>query len=124
LLLGHTLTNGSIKGSSVAELGDFRDAARGTFSNMYFFGFPDPATDGRGDFSLSSGSDVTFGDGSLAFSGLQVTLPVGVALNAVFKAGTDVHATSVAAGANTVGANKTSFLTWTWAGVDGQLSSF
>ena len=124
LLLGHTLTNGSIKGSSVAELGDFRDAARGTFSNMYFFGFPDPATDGRGDFSLSSGSDVTFGDGSLAFSGLQVTLPVGVALNAVFKAGTDVHATTVAAGANTVGANKTSFLTWTWAGVDGQLSSF
>lgn len=124
LLLGHTLTNGSIKGSSVAELGDFRDAARGTFSNMYFFGFPDPATDGRGDFSLSSGSDVTFGDGSLAFSGLQVTLPVGVALNAVFKAGTDVHATSVAAGANTVGANKSSFLTWTWAGVDGQLSSF
>jgi hypothetical protein len=124
LLLGHTLTNGSIKGSSVAELGDFRDAARGTFSNMYFFGFPDPATDGRGDFSLSTGSDVTFGDGSLVFSGLQVTLPVGVALNAVFKAGTDVHATSVAAGANTVGANKTSFLTWTWAGVDGQLSSF
>lgn len=124
LLLGHTLTNGSIKGTSVAELGDFRAAARGTFSNMYFFGFPDPATDGRGDFSLSSGSDGTFGAGSLVFSGLQATLPVGVALNAVFKAGTDVHATSVAAGANTVGANKTSFLTWTWAGVDGQLSSF
>ena len=124
LLLGHTLTNGSIKGSSVAELGDFRDAARGTFSNMYFFGFPDPVAEGRGDFSLSSGSDVTFGDGSLAFSGLQATLLDGVALNAVFKAGTDVHATTVAAGANTVGANKTSFLTWTWAGVDNQLSSF
>lgn len=124
LLLGHTLNNGSIKGSSVAELGNFRDAARGTFSDMYFFGFPDPATEGRGDFSLSSGSDATFAAGSLTFSGLEAVLPDGVALDAVFKDGTDVHATSVAAGANTVGANKTSFLTWTWADVDGQLSSF
>jgi hypothetical protein len=124
LLDGHTLKNGSIMGSSVAELGDFRDAARGTFSDTYFFGFPDPTTDGRGDFSLSSGSDATFAAGTLTFSGLEVVLPAGVALNAVFKAGTDAHATSVVAGTNTVGANKTSFLTWTWAGVAGQLSSF
>jgi hypothetical protein len=124
LLAGHTLTNGSIKGSSVSELADFRSSARGAFNNMYFFGFPDPATDGRGDFSLSSGSDVTFADGNLTFSGLQATLPAGVALDAVFKGGTDVHATAVNAGANTVGADKSSFLTWTWAGVDGQLASF
>lgn len=124
LLAGHTLTDGSIKGSDVAELGDFRSSARGAFNNMYFFGFPDPATDGRGDFSLSTGSDVTFADGDLTFSGLQVTLPAGVALNAVFKNGTDVHATSVNAGANTVGADKNAFLSWTWAGVDGQLASF
>lgn len=123
-LAGHTLTNGSIKGSSVSELGDFRSSARGAFNNMYFFGFPDPATDGRGDFSLSTGSDVTFADGDLTFSGLQVTLPAGVVLSAVFKNGTDIHATAVNTGANTVGANKTPFLTWTWAGVDGQLASF
>jgi hypothetical protein len=124
LLDGHTLTNGSVKGAANSELGDFRDAARGTFQNIYFFNFPDPATDGRGDFSLSSGSDATFDAGTLTFSGLEVVLPAGVALNAVFKAGTDAHATSVVAGTNTVGANKTSFLTWTWAGVAGQLSSF
>jgi hypothetical protein len=116
--------NGSIKGSDAAELGDFRDAAAGTFENLYFFGFPDPATDGRGDFSLSSGSDVTFADGDLTFSNLEVTLPAAVLLTAVFKNGTDVHATSVAAGANTVGATKSAFASWTWADVDGQLSDF
>lgn len=122
LLAGHTLTNGTVKGSDVAELGDFRSSARGDFNNIYFFGFPDPATDGRGDFSLSSGSDVTFAAGDLTFSNLQVTLPTGVALTAVFKAGTAVHATEVAAGANTVGANVSAFTSWTWAGVSGNLA--
>ena len=122
LLAGHTLTNGTIKGSSVAELGDFRSSARGAFNNIYFFGFHDPATDGRGDLSLSTGSDVTFAAGDLTFSNLQVTLPTGVALTAVFKGGTDVHATDVAAGANTVGANVSVFTSWTWAGVSGNLA--
>ncbi len=124
LLAGHTVKNGSIKGSTAAELGDFRSSARGAFENIYFFGFPDPATEGRGDFSLSSGSDVTFADGDLTFSNLEVTLPAAVLLTAVFKNGTDVHATSVAAGANTVGATKSAFASWTWADVDGQLSDF
>lgn len=124
LLAGHIVKNGSIKGSAAAELGDFRDNARGAFQNIYFFGFPDPATDGRGDFSLSSGSDVTFADGNLTFANLQVTLPDAVALSSVFKGGTDAHATSVAAGANTVGATKAAFASWTWADLDGQLGDF
>ena len=122
LLAGHTLTNGTVKGNDASELGDFRSSARGDFNNIYFFGFPDPATDGRGDFSLSSGTDATFAAGDLTFSNLQVTLPIGVALTAVFKAGTDVHATDVAAGANTVGANVSAFSSWTWAGVSGNLA--
>jgi hypothetical protein len=122
LLAGHTLTNGTVKGNDASELGDFRSSARGDFNNIYFFGFPDPATDGRGDFSLSSGTDATFAAGDLTFSNLQVTLPTGVALTAVFKAGTDVHATDVAAGANTVGANVSAFSSWTWAGVSGNLA--
>ena len=122
LLAGHTLTNGTVKGNDASELGDFRSSARGDFNNIYFFGFPDPATDGRGDFSLSSGTDATFAAGDLTFSNLQVTLPTGVALTAVFKAGTDVHATDVAAGANTVGANVSAFVSWTWAGVSGNLA--
>lgn len=122
LLAGHTLTNGTVKGNDASELGDFRSSARGDFNNIYFFGFPDPATDGRGDFSLSSGSDVTFAAGDLTFSNLQVTLPTGVALTAVFKAGTAVHATDVAAGANTVGANVSAFASWTWASASGNLT--
>jgi hypothetical protein len=124
LLDGHTLNNGSVKGAANSELGDFRDAARGTFQNIYFFNFPDPATDGRGDFSLSSNSDVTFGDGDLVFGNLQVTSPAGVVLTDVFKAGTDVHATEVAAGANTVGADKAPFASWTWASVANELTDF
>lgn len=124
LLDGHTVQNGSVSGSDAAELADFRSSARGAFNNIYFFGFPDPATEGRGDFSLSSGSDVTFADGDLTFSGLQATLPAGVMLTAVFKNGTDAHATDVAAGANTVGATKSAFATWTWADVDGLLAAF
>ena len=124
LLDGHTLTNGSIMGSSVAELGDFRSSAMGSFNNIYFFNFPDPTADGRGDFSLSSGSDATFAAGTLTFSGLEAVLPAGVALNAVFKAGTDVHATGVQLGANTVGANMSAFASWTWADASGNLSGF
>lgn len=124
LLDGHTLTNGSIMGSSVAELADFRSSAMGSFNNIYFFNFPDPSADGRGDFSLSTGSDATFAAGTLTFSGLEAVLPAGVALNAVFKNGTDVHATGVQLGANTVGANMSAFTSWTWADASGNLSGF
>jgi hypothetical protein len=43
MLAAHTVKNGSVKGHPTAELGDFRDGARGTFENIYFFDFPDPA---------------------------------------------------------------------------------
>ncbi|MFP5470127.1 MAG: hypothetical protein ACLGGV_00890 [Bacteroidia bacterium] len=134
LLAGHTVKNGSIKGASASELGDFRDCARGSFENIYFFGFPDPAADGRGDLSLSNpkNSDGTtnpctidnFSTSVLTFSNLQVTLPDAVVLTSVFKNGTDAHATSVASGANTVGGTKSSFASWSWADINGQLSDF
>jgi hypothetical protein len=124
MLAGHTLTNGSIKGSTSAELGDFRSSARGAFNNLYFFNFPDPAVEGRGDFSLSTGSDLTFASSDLTFSNLQITLAAGVTLATVFKNGTDVHATGVATGANTVGCDKTKFSSWTYSDADGQLSDF
>jgi hypothetical protein len=124
MLASHTLTNGSIKGSTAAELGDFRSSARGAFNNLYFFNFPDPAVEGRGDFSLSSGSDLTFTNGDLTFTNLQITLASGVTLGSVFKNGTDVHATNVVAGANTVGCDKTKFASWTYSDANGQLSDF
>ncbi|WP_296698971.1 hypothetical protein [Algoriphagus sp.] len=125
-LAGHTLKNGSIKGNDVAEFGDFRDGARGTFENIYFFGFADPATtDGRGDLSLSGDKTLaTFAEGTLKFMNLEATLAEGVTLETVFKAGTVEFAMAVEAGANTVGADKSAFANWTWASVAGQLADF
>lgn len=122
---GHTLKNGTIKGNAVAELGDFRDGARGTFENIYFFNFADPATtEGRGDLSLSGDKTLaTFAEGTLKFMNLETTLADGVTLATVFKNGAAASATIVAAGANTVGANKTAFAsTWSWTAASGAIS--
>src|SRR5690554_982223 len=125
LLGAHTLKNGSIKGAENCELGDFRDGARATLENIYFFGFPDPATDGRGDLSLSGQPTMdNYGNGVLNFTNLEVTLPSGVILTNVFKNGTDVNVTSVTQGANTVGADVSPFLGWTLSDKRGELSNF
>jgi len=123
-IAGHTIKNGTVKGNNVSEFGDFRDGARGTFENIYFFGFADPATtNGRGDLSLSGDKTLAnFTDGSLKFLKLEASLAPGVALTTVFRNGTSAAATAVAVGANTVGANKAPFASWTWASVAGQLT--
>jgi hypothetical protein len=117
LMASHTLRNGSIKGSPEAELGDFRACPRGTFENIFFFDFVDPATAGRGDLSISNPTNSTCStdnltNGVLTFSNLQVILPTNVTLSSVFKNGTSTFATSVTT--RTIGANKTT-LNWTWA---------
>lgn len=124
MIAAHTVMNGTLIGSDVAELGDFRDGARGTFKNLYFVNFPDPAVNGRGDLSLSGDKTLaTFASGDLKFENLQATLPTGVELSAVFKEGTDAYATAVAAGQNTVGADLTQFA-WTWAAQAGELAAY
>ena len=117
LIASHTLRNGSIKGSPEAELGDFRACPRGTFENIFFFDFVDPAIAGRGDLSISNPTNSTCStdnltSGVLTFSNLQVILPTNVTLSSVFKNGTSTFATSVTI--RTIGANKTA-LNWTWA---------
>jgi len=125
-LAAHTLKNGSVKGHPASEMADFRDGARGTFENIYFFGFPDPAlTSGRGDFSLSGDKTLaTFAAGTLKFTKLEATLATGVTLTTAFRNGTSASASEVAAKANTVGANKAAFATWSWAAVSGALGDF
>lgn len=126
MIAGHTVKNGSIKGSIHAELADFRAGARGNFQNIYFFNFPDPATsEGRGDFCLSGEATISnFTNGTLVFSELQIALATGVELTSVFKNGTSSFAKSVGLGAATVGADKSKFTAWTWADINGQLSNF
>ena len=127
-LAAHTLKNGSVKGHPKSEMGDFRDGARGTFENIYFFNFPAPADDnnaGRGDFSLSGDKTLaTFAAGTLVFKKLEASLKDGVTLPIAFRNGTDKSASLVALKANTVGANKSAFAGWSWADVAGQLNDF
>ncbi len=124
LQIGGTVRNGSLKGDNDAELADFRDDAMGLYENLYFFNFPDPGEADRGDLSLSSGSDLTFGGGLLNFDNLEVTLPAGVALDVVMKGGVDAYAMSVALKQNTVGADKSEFASWTLTDAKGQLDEF
>jgi hypothetical protein len=124
----HTVKNGSVKGHPSSELADFRAGARGTFENLYFFNFPAPSANnnaGRGDLSLSGDLTIAnFGSGVLKFSKLEATLTEGVTLQQAFRNGTDVHASIVAAKANTVGANKAAFNDWTWAAAANALADF
>lgn len=121
---GHTIINGTVRGSTNAEIADFRDGARATMSHIYFYGFPNPATSGGfGDFSLS-GEETTdnYADGYLTFEALEISLAEGAVLNEVFKNGTDAHVTVKAIGENTVGADK-SALSWTLAAILGELDA-
>lgn len=123
LMAGHTLQNGTLFGSVDSEIGDFRSGARGTFKNIYALNFPDPAVAGKGDFALSgTDSQANFASGALKFSNLQITPASGVALNTIFLNGTDAHATQVALGANTVGADFGQFTGWSWASIAGKLT--
>lgn len=131
---GHTIKNGSIKGyvsmtggvpdGAGTEMGDFRDGARATIQNIYFFNFPDASNAaGRGDLALSGAETITnFGSSFLSFSGLQAVQVGSVPLTTVFKNGTDAAASYVTAGANTVGADLTKF-DWTLAKKTGTLTS-
>lgn len=124
----HTVKNGSIKGHPNSEFADFRAGARGTFENLYFFNFPAPSANnnaGKGDLSLSGDNTIAnFTGGILKFSKLEATLVEGVTLQQAFRNGTDVHAATVAAKVNTVGADKSAFNSWTWASAANALADF
>lgn len=127
MLDAHTVKNGSIKGGPVAELGDFRSGARGTFENIFFFNFPDPtASSGEGDLTLSgTDSQNNFANGILVFNNLQIVPAIpGTDLSIIFLNGTHVHGSEVTPASRTVGADKTKFADWSWASVANQLTNF
>jgi hypothetical protein len=70
-----TFKNGVLKGA-VGEYADFRDGARGTVQDCYFFGF-DAAADLELDDDVSSANYIS---GALKFSGLVFNPPAGVTL--------------------------------------------
>ncbi len=127
LLLGAcNIKNGSVQGAFDSELADFRACPRGTFENIFFFGFSDPALNNRGDFSITNPSTSTcstdnLANGILVFSNLQAILPINSSIGSIFLNGIDAYATSVTT--NSVGGSKSVF-TWTWTSQANLLSAF
>lgn len=131
----HTITNATAKGfinvvsateEGGTELADFRSDLAVTFSNAFFFNFPDPnkpfmpGTDdesARGDFS-------TGGCATCTISGLEGVLPAGAVLADVFTGQSTAAATAVTLGNETVGATVTGFAGWSWTSESGELADF
>lgn len=116
----HTITNGSVSAGAAEGLADLDDKGpAGTvgnsyvdMSNIYFF-------------NVAYGQTVDDNPVDLSASNLEITLPSDTLTVAdFFTKGTDAYATSVAAGANTVGADMTKFSGWSWAAVSGALDDF
>lgn len=107
-----TITNGSVYMDGGDGIVDNDDNTNVDMSNVYFFG-------------LSSGQDFDqLPTVAYNITNLEAVIPDGDAVADYFKGGSDAMTTSVTAGAQTVGANKAEFDTWSWAALAGMLSDF
>lgn len=112
----HVLKNGSVRASveadeiAAAGLVDLDANSLTNMESIYFY-------------DLVPGQTFDLNPAGCTFTTLEATVPGGSALTDFFLAGTDAVVTSVAAGTNTVGADKTEF-GWTWASTTGALDSF
>ncbi len=116
LAMTHTLMNGSVRATVAddeVEAAGLVDLDANSLTNMESVYF----------FDISAGQTFDLNPAGCTFSTLEATIPNGAALTDFFLAGTDAFTTSVAAGANTVGADQTQF-SWTWASAQGALDSF
>jgi len=108
----HIIKNGNVKAGNAVGLVDIDNANDSKdsyldFNNIYFYNVKTPQTfDGLPKF-------VSY---PFTFANFQITLPGVTLVTDFFKGGSDVYATAVADGQNTVGADKTKFAaTWSWA---------
>ncbi len=138
----YTLKNGSLKGwndggADGGEYADLRDGVTCTIQNCYFFNFSESS-----DFELDAGDEdddltisANYTAGSVVFSGLEFNtshLSAGnLTIADIFSDkvdGQDVFETNAPDASivttPTVGADKSVFSGWTWADVNGELSSF
>jgi hypothetical protein len=109
----HTIKNGTAYAGDAEGLVDLDDNSNVDMMNIYFFGL----TEGQ-DF------DQIPTEYSCTFEAFQATLPDGTSVTDFFKDGSDAFVTVVAEGANTVGADASKFMNWSWAGTSGNLSGF
>lgn len=83
--------------------------------NIYFFGI---------DATIGQTFDQIPTVYTCTFTNFEATIPAGSALTDFFLDGSDAFTTAVAAGQNTVGADKSAFDGWSWAAASGSLSNF
>ena len=116
LVATHTFKNGSARATvagddvEAAGLVDLDANSLSNIESVYFF-------------DIVSGQTFDLKPAGCTFTTMEATIPGGSVLTDFFLAGTDAFTASVAAGANTVGADDTQF-TWTWASAHGALDSF
>lgn len=108
---GHIIRNGSVNALEADGLVDLDDNSIVEMTAIYFFG-------------VSAGQDFDLNPAQLTASNLQATLPDGAAVTDYFLAGSDAYVSTVAAGANTVGADITKLEGWSWASASGALADF
>lgn len=109
----HIIKNGNIRAGNAQGLVDIDDANDSKdsyldFMNIYFYKLKATAP-----YQTFDAIPKFY---PFDFNHFEVVLPSGATLQQIFLKGSDVYATSVAEGANTVGANTTVFTdTWSWA---------
>ena len=108
---GHTIKNGSVYAGDAEGLADLDDNSIVEMMNIYFFG-------------INEGQDFDLNPTGLTASDFQATIADTAAVADYFKDGTDAYVTKVAAGNNTVGADVSKFMGWSWAATSGALSDF
>lgn len=100
----HTIKNGTVYAMDADGLVDNDANSYVDMMNVYFR-----------DIKAGQDFDQIPTEYSCVFQNLQATIPDGTALADFFKDGSDAFTTSVAAGANTVGADMSKFQGWSWA---------
>ena len=110
----HTIRNGSVWVGDAAGLVDNDANSYLDFNNIYFFGID----------AVGPTFDLMPTTYTCTFANFQITLPGTSVVADFFLDGTDAYATAVAAGANTVGADASSFAGWSWTALAGELADF
>lgn len=113
----HILKNGTVyAGANIADLIDFDANSNVQMSNIYFYGISNATA------VKEYAAMIAFAGSTSSVASFQYTLPVDKDAAVVFAGIPADKLTSVAANANTVGADKTKF-TWTWASQSGFLGT-
>ena len=107
---GHTIKNGTVYADNADGLVDLDDNSIVEMTQIYFT-------------AIAEGQDFDLNPAGLTASNLQATIPSGYAVTDFFIDGSDAYVTEVAEGQNTVGADVSVFMSWSWAGVSGTLDN-